>query len=76
MAVHLDLLEHPVATRAAPTAFVVLEGDDVVARSATIDAAIGRATGRLRALIEANRYGTIKVLDPRGHVLWRESATL
>ena len=54
--------------------FLVLEADGTVGRFASAEAAIRQATRRLRELIEHDALGTIKVLDPTGRVLWRESA--
>jgi len=61
------------AVQAAPD-FLVLESDSTVGRFASAEAAIRQATHRLRDLIEHDAVGTIKVLDPIGRVLWRESA--
>ncbi|MBI3515631.1 MAG: hypothetical protein HY060_16465 [Proteobacteria bacterium] len=56
------------------TGFLVVDGATVIARLNSADSAIARATRRLRELIEQDRFGTIKIVDPSGRVLWRESA--
>ncbi len=56
--------------------YLVLDRGVVIARAGSPDAAIGGAVARLRALIEQDAFGTVKVLDPAGRVLWRESATV
>jgi hypothetical protein len=63
----------PHAVHAA--AFLVVDGEGVIARTTSPASAVERATRRLRELIEQDRFGIVKIVDPTGLVVWRESAT-